>query len=46
MHDREVGLEIWKLGEGGNVTSLDPFTQQTHGNSSLITENQDQFINP
>lgn len=32
MHVCITGLEIWKLGEGRNVISSDPFTWQTHGN--------------
>ena len=31
MHNREEGLEIWELGEGGDVISLDPHTWQTYG---------------
>lgn len=33
MHNREEGLENWKLEEGRNMISFDPCTWQTYGNS-------------
>lgn len=42
MHNREEGLDIWKLGEGRNVIPFDPYTWQTYGSSPLIIESQNQ----